>query len=68
MLESLVSDILPEDLILPDGTRIPKEEIDWSLAYTNYKYTTDDNNKQVDSAGDMSKSVRDILDKESELD
>ena len=28
----------------------------------------DDNNKQADSAGDMSKSVRDILDKESELD
>ena len=28
----------------------------------------DDNNKQADSAGDMSKSVWDILDKESELD
>ena len=28
----------------------------------------DDNNKQADSAGDMSKPVRDILDKESELD
>ena len=54
MLESLVSNILPEDLILPDGTRIPKEEIDWSLAYTNYKYTTDDNNEQINSERDMS--------------
>ena len=55
MLEyDIVSGILEEDLILTDGTRIPKEEIDWSLAYTNYKYTTDDNNEQINSERDMS--------------
>lgn len=68
MLESLVSNIFPEDLILPDGTRIPKEEIDWSLAYTNYKYTTDGNNEQINSEGNLSEPVRDVLDERCELD
>lgn len=36
MLEyDIVSGILEEDLILPDGTRIPKEEIDWNYLITH---------------------------------
>ena len=63
----VVSDILKEDLILPDGTRIPKEEIDWSTPIP-IKYPTDDNSKQTNAEGDLSESLRDILDKESKLD
>lgn len=62
-----VSGILKEDLILPDGTRIPKEEIDWSHPIP-IKYPEDDNNKQIDTEGDMCEPVRDVLDERSKLD
>lgn len=68
MLEhDIVSDILEEDLILPDGTRIPKEEIDWTRPIP-IKYPTDDSNEQTNAERDLSESLRDILDKESKLD
>lgn len=62
-----VTDILKEDLILPDGTRIPQEEIDWSTPIP-IKYPTDDNSKQTDAEGDLSEPIRDVLDAESGLD
>ena len=39
----VVSDLLKEDLVLPDGTVIPKEKIDWSTPIPT-EYPTDDNN------------------------
>lgn len=63
----VVSGILKEDLILPDGTRIPKEEIDWSHPIP-IKYPEDDNNKQIGTEGDLREPVRDVLDEGSKLD
>lgn len=63
----IVSGILKEDLILPDGTRVPKEEFDWSHPIS-IKYSEDDNQKQTDTEGNLCEHVRDILDEESKLD
>ena len=66
MLEhDIVSDLLEEDLILPDGTRIPKEEIDWEYPI---KHLGDDSNEQTNVERALSEPVRDVFDKESKLD
>ena len=65
----MVSDILfPDvDIILPDGTVIPKYEEVIDYTSINIIYP-DDNNKQTNTDGDMLEPVRDVLGKESELD
>lgn len=63
----IVSGILKVDLILPDGTRIPKEEIDWDYLIRQ-KDLENDYNKQTDTEGDLCEPVRDVLDERSKLD
>ena len=63
--EGIASDIMKEDLVFPDGTIIPREEIDWSNMYKRYP---DDYNEQADTERDLSEPIRNVLDKESKLD
>lgn len=63
----IASGILKEDLILPDGTKIPNEEIDWDYPLRQ-KNLKNDNPKQTNTEGDLCELVGDVLDDEAELD